>query len=138
MIDLFGKKRIAELEAELASAKREGIARGAIGRLVRNYVNTLPDDQRRNYVSSVVGAKQFLKPQLESMVVDQRESATRYDISEKERMFYISNLNCLQLLLDWFEAMTSENQANIEEMRRKVEADATLVEDVKSMYNLNP
>lgn len=137
MIDFFGKKRIAELENELAIAKREGQARGSVAKILNDYVDSLPHGERKDYMAKIVGVKHLLKPQLESMISDQRLFATRFDITEKERLFFISNINCLQLLLDWFERCSSENQSNIEEMRTRVEEDATLISSVEQ-YNLKP
>jgi len=138
MVDFFGKKRIAELEKELVQARAEAWSRNSVPRLLEKYVDSLPPDERRRYIGEVMASKQNFKRQFESMISEQRIFVSRYDITEHERKFCISNINCLQLLLDWFERVTSEHQFNIEEARARVEEDVTLVSSLKNQYNLNP
>lgn len=134
-MDIFGRKKIAKLEAALIEAEKIGQARLKILDGVDDYLASLDDVKRREYVHRVAGIfPDTLKPQLESMIQLQKNTLARFGLSERESDILRANINGLLLLMEWGERCVNEQLGNVEEIRRKQQADENIISNLKDRY----
>lgn len=127
-MDFLGRKK-------LEIAQREGRARISVVEGLENYLGSLDDHGRKQYISNVAGFfPNILKPQLLSMIIEQKNTLARFGLLERETDILRSNINCFQLLLEWGERCVNEHVGNIEETRQRARADQNIISDLRTKY----
>lgn len=132
-----GRATIASLRAELAQEREKSRALEIQRSVLADLKATIPvgGEDRKNYVSRVaIFFPNTLKPQLQKMIYMQADKLVDIEANERLADFYRANINCLNLLLDWGEAMTNEHMGDIEEAKRNQESDATITSEIKAKY----
>ena len=135
-MDWWGRRKIAALEAALEVEKNRGLARESLVVGLENYLDGLDDAARKNYLQRWAGFfPTTLKPQLLSMVEQQKNALAMFGLTDRETDIYRANINALRLLLEWGGLRMNEYLGNLEEIRRTAETDRDIISELGKKYN---
>jgi len=134
---MFGRNKILELEKQLENARLVGVARNFVVSSYINFLESMGETDRKNYVAKVSGWFPVdLRPHLQSMIYEQQKELARLDMGLEATTVLRSNINCLYLLIEWGDRMIAEYRGNIEEARRRSDSDQNIISNIKEKYNV--
>jgi len=88
---------------------------------------------RRKFVSDMAGVWGMgFNKQIDKMIHDQMVTNANY-LPEHLRVICLANINCLQLIKEWFEEQEKEHFSYLNQARQQVENEG-FVEDIRSKY----
>jgi len=140
MIDLFGKKKNAELNKKIdylttenSNLKRKLDIRSSIEYSLESIIPK-EHTQRRNFMKDVAGFYGIIfRKQLALMKSQQLEFLSMINLTKVEEDIYRSNINCLHLIDEWFEKCTNEHFSDLNSVKQELESENNIT-NLKDKY----
>lgn len=122
------------LKNKLAVLQKEIAIRRSVVDLMSE---AIPKEQqsRRGYMQAVAAFYgTAFKDKLAHLIYQQKDTLSRLGLTKQEEDIFRSNINCLNLIDEWFEARTNEYLGDLHQVRENLDQDGEFINNIKDKY----